>query len=70
MAQSALERFPFRPFPPGDPAPEIYEILRDLDIKLQVQAVGVMLRTEMAMTKARLEGLLLLEKIFAGAGSR
>src|ERR1044072_1479227 len=57
MAQSALERFPWRPFAPGAPGPEIFEILRDLDIKVQLQAVSVMIRTDMAMTKARLDGL-------------
>jgi hypothetical protein len=68
MAQQALERFPWNPVPHGDPAPEIYAILRDLDIQIQVQAVGVMIRTEVAMTKARLEGLQQLEKVIGAAG--
>lgn len=45
------------PWPPGDPAPEIWRIILDLDRRIQVQVVDVVLETQIAVAKAHVEGL-------------
>ena len=62
---SESQRFPFRPFPPGDPGPEIWAIIRELEIEKQLQVVHVVLSAEIAMAEARVSGLRELQKIVA-----
>jgi hypothetical protein len=60
----ALQWFPW---PPGDPAPEIWRIIFELDRRVQIQAVNIVLATQIAQTKAQLDGLTKFQKLVAGA---
>ena len=57
----------WRPWPPGDPAPEIWRIIYELDRKVQVRVVDAVLNTQIAIGRAHLEGLENIRKIVAGA---
>ena len=57
----------FRPWPPGDPAPEIFQVIRDLDRRIQLQVVDAILDAQISIAKAHIEGLASIRKIVAGA---
>jgi hypothetical protein len=61
---SALQFFPW---PPGDPAPEIWRLIFELDRRVQVQAVKVVLDTQIAVAQAHVQGLQQIQKVIAGA---
>jgi hypothetical protein len=50
-------RFPFWPWPPGDPGPEIWEIIQELDAERRLQVARVLIETEIAVSEARVAGL-------------
>jgi hypothetical protein len=47
----------FRPFPPGDPGPEIWRIIQEFDLNRQIQFAGIVLNTQIAMAEAHLDGM-------------
>lgn len=47
----------WRPWPPGDPAPEIWQIIFELDRKIQLEVVGRVLDTQVAVLQAHVKGL-------------
>jgi hypothetical protein len=51
------ERLWWRPFPPGDPGPEIWRIIEELDSQRLIELVGVVLETQIAMSEAHLAGM-------------
>ena len=55
------------PWPPGDPAPEIWRIIYELDRRVQVQVVDAVLNTNIAVARAQVEGLENIRKVIAGA---
>jgi hypothetical protein len=55
------------PWPPGDPAPEIWRIITDLDLRVQLQVVNAVLDTQIAVARAHMEGL---QKIQKAIGAR
>jgi hypothetical protein len=57
----------WHPWPPGDPAPEIWRIIQDLDRKVQLRVVDAVLHTQIAITRAHVEGLESIRKIVSGA---
>jgi hypothetical protein len=58
--------FQWQPWPPGDPAPEIWRIIQELDRKVQLKVVDVVLNTQIAMSRAHVEGLESIRKVIAG----
>lgn len=67
MAEEDLaQRLRFRPWPPGDPGPEIWGIIRELEAKQQREIVGIVLRTQIAMEEVRLGGLKQIAEKLAG----
>lgn len=68
-AQPELARaLQWRPWPPGDPAPEIWSIIHDLDRRVQVQVVDAVLNAQIGMARAHIEGLESIRKVISGAG--
>jgi hypothetical protein len=59
--------FHWHPWPPGDPAPEIWRIIEQLDKRWQVQIAGAILDTQIAAGKAHLEGLQQIREIVGKA---
>ena len=57
----------WRPWPPGDPAPEIWSIILDLDRRFQLEVVDAVLSTQIAMARAYVDGLERISKVVAGA---
>lgn len=58
--------FPLEPFPPGDPAPEIYSILREvLDHRQLLEVVNVLIEANLKAGEVRLEGMRSLQKLVA-----
>ena len=57
----------WRPWPPGDPAPEIWRIIYELDRKVQIKVIDTVLQTQIAIGRAHLEGLENIRKIVAGS---
>ena len=57
----------WQPWPPGDPAPEIWRIIFELDRRVQLQVANVVLATQIAQVKAHLDGLTKIQKLVAGA---
>jgi hypothetical protein len=57
LPQQLAPLFRWRPWPPGDPAPEIWRIIEDLDRRFQLQIAGAILDTQIAAGKAHIEGL-------------
>jgi hypothetical protein len=58
----------WQPWPPGDPAPEIWRIILELDRKVQLRVVDVVLNAQIAMARAHVEGLEGIRKTIAGHG--
>ena len=54
------------PWPPGDPGPEIWRLIFELDRRVQVQVVGAVLDTQIAMAKAHINGLEQVRKVIGG----
>jgi hypothetical protein len=50
-------RWPQWPWPPGDPPPDIWLIIRQLDVQVQREVAAVVLQTHVTIEEARLEGL-------------
>jgi hypothetical protein len=57
----------WHPWPPGDPAPEIWRIIFELDRRVQLQAVNIVLQTQINQVKAHLDGLTKIQKLVSGA---
>ena len=57
----------WKPWPPGDPAPEIWRIIFELDRRVQLQVVEMVLDTQIAAAQAHVKGLQGLKKVLAGA---
>ncbi|MFN0154630.1 MAG: hypothetical protein ACKVUT_09645 [Gaiella sp.] len=57
--------FRWRPWPPGDPAPEIWRIIDELDQRVQLQVVGAILQTQIASAKVHAEGLQKIHDVIA-----
>ena len=57
----------WQPWPPGDPGPEIWRLIFEPHRRVQVQAVNVVLQTQIAQTKAHLDGLTKIQKLVTGA---
>jgi hypothetical protein len=55
----------FRPWPPGDPAPEIWQIIFELDKRVQVQIAEIVLDTQIAVLKAHVKGMDGIKKALA-----
>ncbi|MFL5969807.1 MAG: hypothetical protein ACJ74L_09430 [Gaiellaceae bacterium] len=58
----------WRPWPPGDPAPEIWRIIFELDRRVQIQVVERVLDTQVAVLQAHVKGLQGLKQVLAEAG--
>lgn len=57
----------FRPWPNGDPGPEIYQLIQEeLNAAERRQFVATLVGIEMRMTEARLSGLKSIQEIVAG----
>jgi hypothetical protein len=61
------QRFPF-PWPPGDPGPEIWSILVELDRGIQLQVVEAVINTHIKQAQAGIAGLKQIQGIVAKAG--
>jgi len=59
--------FQWQPWPPGDPAPEIWRVILELDRKVQLRVVDAVLNTQIAMARAHVEGLESIRKVISGA---
>lgn len=59
----------WRPWPPGDPAPEIWSIISELDARQQREIGVIVLRTQIAMEEARIDGLKQIAGVL-GSGAR
>lgn len=71
MSEERLsERLWWRPFPPGDPGPEIYRIIEELDSQRIVEVVGVVLDTQIAMSEAHLAGMQKIREIVGSLGKQ
>ena len=57
----------WQPWPPGDPGPEIWRLIFDLDRRAQLQAANIVLQTQIAQTKAHLDGLTKIQKLVTSA---
>ena len=57
----------FRPWPPGDPAPEIWRIIGELQVQQQREIAAVVLRAQIAMEEARIGGLKQVADLLAKA---
>ena len=57
----------WQPWPPGDPGPEIWQIIFELDRRVQLQVAKAVLDTHIAQIRAQLEGLTKIQKLVAGA---
>jgi hypothetical protein len=57
----------FRPWPPGDPAPEIWSIIFELDRRVQLQVANIVLQTQIAQVRAHLDGLTKIQKLVGAA---
>ena len=58
----------WKPWPPGDPAPEIWRIIFELDRRVQIQVAEIVLDTHIATSKAHVKGLEGIKKVLAAAG--
>jgi hypothetical protein len=68
--QPELSRFlQWKPWPPGDPAPEIWSIIYELDRRVQVQVVEAVLNAQIGMARAHIEGLESIRKAISGASA-
>jgi hypothetical protein len=67
MSQDLSPLLHFRPWPPGDPGPEIWRIILELDRRVQIQAVEAVLDTQIAVAQAQVKGLQGMKKVLAGA---
>lgn len=50
-----------------DPAPPFWRLLEGLDRRVQLEAVNVLLDTQIAVAKAQLDGFQKFKKVIAGA---
>jgi hypothetical protein len=66
--QDLASIFRWRPWPPGDPAPEIWQIIQELDRAHQIRAVNVILDTQIAVAQAHMKGLQGLKEVVGKAG--
>jgi hypothetical protein len=57
----------WRPWPPGDPGPEIWQIIFELDRRVQLQVAKAVLDTHIAQIRAQLDGLTKIQKLVAAA---
>ncbi len=67
--QQLAPLFRWRPWPPGDPAPEIWRIIDELDHRVQVRVAAVVLETQIASAKAHVEGLQKIHTVISKAGA-
>ena len=57
QAQQLAQAFQWQPWPHGDPAPEIWRIIYELDRRVQVQVVDAVLDAQIKMMTAHAAGL-------------
>lgn len=60
----------FRPWPPGDPVPEIWDLIRELEADKQRQVGATIVRTQIAMDEARIAGLKQIAEVLAASKAR
>jgi hypothetical protein len=61
----------FRPWPNGDPGPEIYKLIQEeLSAEQRVSFVNGLIGIELAMTEARLGGLKELQQTLGGRAGK
>jgi hypothetical protein len=61
----------FRPWPNGDPGPEIYKLIQEeLSAEQRVSFVNGLIGIELAMTEARLGGLKQLQQTLGGRAAK
>lgn len=53
------------PFPPGDPAPEIWRVISDLDKRAQLEVAQVVLQTQIETIRAHAQGLEQIKAVVA-----
>ena len=53
------------PWPHGDPGPDIWRVLLELDQRVQLQVVGVVLDTHIAQAEAHVNGLREIRELVA-----
>ena len=58
----------FRPWPPGDPGPEIWQVIRELELKQQREVAAVVLRTQIGMEEVRIGGMKQIAELLASGG--
>jgi hypothetical protein len=63
IAQSILRPFPG---PVTDPGPEMWELIRALDQRVQLQVANIVLETQIVMARAHMEGLQKIQKALGG----
>ena len=56
----------FWPWPPGDPAPEIWRVILELDQKIQLQVVDAVLEVQLDIARAHIKGLETIRKAIPG----
>lgn len=61
-------RLLFRPWPPGDPGPEIWQIIRELELQQQRQIAGIVLKTQIGMEEVRIGGMKQIAEILTAGG--
>jgi hypothetical protein len=57
----------WHPWNGGDPAPEIYQIILELERSVQLQVAGAILQTQINVGEAHLEGLKQIQGIIGKA---
>ncbi len=57
----------WHPWPPGDPAPEIWRLIYELDRRVQVQVAQAVLEAQIGQLRAQVDGLTKVQKIITGA---
>jgi hypothetical protein len=60
--------FRWHPWPQGDPPPEIWQIIQELDRAQQLRAVSVILDTHIAVAQAHVKGLQGIKEVIGKAG--
>jgi hypothetical protein len=59
----------FRPWPNGDPGPEIYGLIQEeLSAEQRLKFVDALIGIELSMTEARVAGLKQLQQVLGSAG--
>lgn len=65
-----VSRFPFDPWHGGDPGPEIWRIIQELEVEHQRQIVGVIIETEINKLEAQVNGLRQVGAVLKGVAGK